>query len=86
MLFVGVGYVVVRRAPRPRVVNWTLLGGALFALATRDLFRSREQGHPSSVARESRADAANRRTDRGDDPQRTPMFVRLRRRVAGWLN
>jgi len=86
VLLVGVGYVVVRRAPQPRVLDWTLLGAALFALATRDLFRSREQGYPSSVARESRGDAANRRTDRGDDPQRTPVFARLRRRVAGWLN
>ncbi|UPV73355.1 hypothetical protein M0R89_12455 [Halorussus limi] len=101
VLLVGVGYVTVRRAPRPRFVNWTLLGASLFALATRDLFRSRERGQSAPAARESATETANRqsatrqpanrrpanrRPDRDDDPQRTPLFVRLRRRVAGWLN
>jgi hypothetical protein len=105
LLFLGVGYVVVRRAPRPEFVNWTLLGATLFALATRDLFRSRERGRPATGARESHREAANgrattrrsanrsapnrpsaKRTDRDDDPQRSPLFARLRRRVAGWLN
>jgi len=106
LLFVGVGYVVVRRAPRPRVVNWTLLGAALFALATRDLFRSRERGRPAPGAGEPPTETASGRATRrsanrsapnrppanqrsdcaDDDPQRSPLFARLRRRVAGWLN
>ncbi|WP_435179653.1 hypothetical protein [Halorussus sp. AFM4] len=83
---VGVGYVFARRARRTRVVCWTLLGASLFALATRDLFRSREQARPVSQP----ARSPNRATDRprtdGDEARRTPLFARLRRRVAGWLN
>lgn len=83
---VGVGYVVARRARRTRIVCWTLLGASLFALATRDLFRSREQARPvaSPVDRQSNRSTDRSRTD--DDPRRTPVFARLRRRVAGWLN
>src|SRR6056297_2024224 len=47
VLAVGVGYVAVRRARRPAVVDWTLLCGSLFALATRDLFRTRERARPA---------------------------------------
>ncbi|UPV99390.1 hypothetical protein M0R88_12745 [Halorussus gelatinilyticus] len=87
VLLVGVSYVAVRRARRPRVVDWTFLGASLFALATRDLFRTREQARPAHARRESAAESATRRPSRDDDdPQRTPLFARLRRRVAGWLN
>ncbi|NHN58098.1 MULTISPECIES: hypothetical protein [Halorussus] len=84
---VGAGYVFARRARRSRVVCWTLLGASLFALATRDLFRSREQARPVASPVDEQPD---RSTDRprtdSDDPRRTPLFARLRRRVAGWLN
>ncbi|WP_135851610.1 hypothetical protein [Halorussus salinus] len=105
VLAVGVGYVAVRRARRLAVVDWTLLCGSLFALATRDLFRTRERARPAHGG-ESATDGASRRSaddqsgkhqssgrraprrrNRGDgDSRRTPVFVRLRRRVAGWLN
>lgn len=66
MLFVGVGYGFLKRARRPRVVCWTLLGTSLFALATRDLFRSREQNRPAtSPDGESASRISDRtRTDR----------------------
>jgi hypothetical protein len=106
VLAVGVGYVAVRRARRLAVVDWALLCGSLFALATRDLFRTRERARPTHTGRESAADGASRRSASGqsanrssrspsetrrpnragDDSRRTPLFVRLRRRVAGWLN
>ena len=101
LLFAGVGYAFVQRAPRPRFVVWSLLCASLFALATRDLFRPREQNRPAAGATPSDAPA-----DRDDPPTdlpderpvtpddtadadgertRTPLFVRLRSRVAGWL-
>jgi len=104
VLAVGVGYVAVRRARRLAVVDWTLLCGSLFALATRDLFRTRERARPAhgesatdggsrqsadsrSANRQSSGRSAPRRPNRGDDdPQRMPLFVRLGRRVAGWLS
>ena len=83
---VGVGYVFARRARRTRIVWWTLIGASLFALATRDLFRSREQARPVPP---SVGESASRSTDRTrtdtDERRRTPLFARLRRRVAGWL-
>jgi len=104
-LAVGVGYVAVRRARRLALVDWTLLCGSLFALATRDLFRTRERARPAhggesatdgasrqsadgrSANHQSSGRSAPRRPNRGDDdPQRTPLFARLRRRVAGWLS
>lgn len=78
VLLFGGGYVFLQRAPRPRFVGWTLLGASLFALATRDLFRSRQQGRPKVSSRES--------PGRDDDRRRTPLFARLQRRVAGWLD
>ncbi|WP_137283382.1 hypothetical protein [Halorussus salinisoli] len=91
ILFVGVGYGFVQRAQRTRAVGWTLLGASLFALATRDLFRSREQGRPvAKPANDSPTRPPDRpRTDRtqtDDERRRTPLFGRLRRRVAGWLD
>lgn len=53
LLFVGVGYAFVQRAPRPRFVRWSLLCASLFALATRDLFRPRERGPPATEATET---------------------------------
>lgn len=55
LLFVGVGYVFVQRAPRPRFVRWSLLCASLFALATRDLFRPRERGPPATGTTETEA-------------------------------
>ncbi|NEU57349.1 hypothetical protein [Halorussus sp. MSC15.2] len=89
ILLVSVGYGFLRRARRTRVVCWTRLGASLFALATRDLFQSRERGRPAaSPVGESATRAERTRTERAqtDDERRTPLFVRLRRRVAGWLN
>lgn len=82
LLCAGFGYVLVRRAKRFRVVCWTLLGASLFALATRDLFRSREQGRPSPTPQAG----SSRTSDRGDDErQRVPFRKRLRRRLGSWL-
>ncbi|WP_276300607.1 hypothetical protein [Halorussus lipolyticus] len=82
LLCAGFGYVFVRRAKQFRVVCWTLLGASLFALATRDLFRSRQQGRPSPTPRE----APSRAPDRGDDErQRVALLKRLRRRLGSWL-
>ncbi|MFC7081064.1 hypothetical protein [Halorussus caseinilyticus] len=85
ILLVGVGYACFRLAQRTLAVGWTLLGASLFALATRDLFRSREQGRPAASPV---GDSPTRRSDRtrDDDRRRGSLFVRLRRRVAGWLN
>lgn len=81
VLALGVGYVALQYAPKPRFVRWTLLGAALFALATRDLFQSRQEGRPAG------ASSARESADPGDDDRRrTPLFARLRRRVAGWLD
>ena len=82
---VGVGYVFARRARRSRVVCWTLLGTSLFALATRDLFRSREQARPVPPSVGESASPSTDRTRTDDERRRTPLFARLRRRVAGWL-
>jgi hypothetical protein len=82
LFLVGFGYVFVRRVKRLRVVCWTVLGVSLFALATRDLFRSRERGRPAAAPRR----ATNRTTKRTDDErQRTPLLKRVRRRLGGWL-
>jgi hypothetical protein len=78
----GLGYALLRRAMRFWAVRWTLLGASLFALATRDLFRSREQSRPAPTPRGT----ANRAPDRADDErQRAPMLKRLRRRLGSWL-
>lgn len=82
VLVVGSGYAFLRRAKRFRVVGWTLLGASLFALATRDLFRSRERGRPAPTP----GGGSTRAPDRTDDErQRTPILKRLRRRLGGWL-
>ena len=49
-LLVGVGYAFVQTAHRFRVVCWVLLCASLFALSTRDLFRTRERGPPATGA------------------------------------
>jgi hypothetical protein len=84
VLFVGVGYAFVQRAPRPRFVVWSLLCAALFALATRDLFRPRGNGPPASNATDATTPLSDRRET--DERRRTPLFARLRRRVGAWLD
>ncbi|WP_135825645.1 hypothetical protein [Halorussus ruber] len=84
LVCVGLGYALLRRAMRFWAVRWALLGASLFALATRDLFRSRERSRPTAAA--TPRGAANRATDRADDErQRAPMLKRLRRRLGSWL-
>jgi hypothetical protein len=82
----GVGYVVLQRAPQPGFVRWTLLSAALFALATRDLFQSRQRGRPAGGQVEGSTDRTDDGRRRTDERRRTPLFARLRRRVAGWLD
>jgi hypothetical protein len=96
-LLVGVGYAFVQTAQRFRVVCWVLLCASLFALSTRDLFRTRERGPPASVASgesPNRSDgsgmesdeATDRPTARADDDRgRPPLAARVRGRVARWL-
>ncbi|WP_135830578.1 hypothetical protein [Halorussus halobius] len=83
-LVVGLGYVSVRAAHRLRPVCWLVLCASLFALATRDLFRPRERGHPASGANEAASESPTdqRRTA---DGRRTELISWLRRRVADWL-
>lgn len=85
VLFVGVGYVFVRTARRSRVVVWTLVCASLFALSTRDLFRSRERGPPERTPSDGPPDRPARRADGADDQSRPPLVGRLRRVVGSWL-
>ena len=98
LLFVGVGYAFVQRAPRPRFVRWSLLCTSLFAHATRDLFRPRERGPPPTEATETTSpDAPTTPADEPTTPptpdrpdpdarRPAPLFARLRRRFAGWFD
>ncbi|USZ68876.1 hypothetical protein NGM10_03860 [Halorussus salilacus] len=85
VLFVGVGYAFVRRARRSRVVVWALVCASLFALSTRDLFRSRERSRPGRTPSDGRSDRSAGRADATDDGSRPPLVARLRRRVGGWF-
>jgi hypothetical protein len=98
-LLVGVGYVVVQTADRFRVVCWALLCASLFALSTRDLFRTRERGPPATTASgeptnrsdesatraDESADRPTARTGAADERDRPPLAARIRGRVARWL-
>lgn len=96
LVFVGVGYAFVQRAPRPRFVRWSLVCASLFALATRDLFRPRERGPPATEVTETEVteteatttDVTTNLPDQtgADERRRTPLLGRLRSRIVGWFN
>lgn len=83
LLLVGIGYAFVQKAPRFRLVCWSLLCASLFALATRDLFRTREQGRPAPRGSDVTRRRAPDRPDH-DEKRRPSLFARLRRRIASW--
>jgi len=99
-LLVGVGYAFVQTAHRFRVVCWVLLCASLFALSTRDLFRTRERGPPAPTASREEPtrpddDSATRpgespsrrtaRADAADERDRPPLAARVRGRISSLL-
>jgi hypothetical protein len=82
-LLVGVGYAFVQQSRRFRVVCWVLLCASLFALSTRDLFRTRERGPPARTTNDARSedDAPTKdgETERPGDRTRRPNESRTRR-------
>lgn len=87
---VGGGFAVVTVRGRPSVLAWARVGGKLFLLATRDLFRSRDRSRTNrQYAAESDGDRPESSERIGADvPQRTGVVARVResaRAVTGWF-
>ncbi|WP_132057722.1 hypothetical protein [Halorussus amylolyticus] len=85
VLLLGVGYVCARRASRSPPAVWLVICGSLFALSTRDLFRSRERGRPRSEDDDRSRERPVARADASDERPELPTVVRLLRRVGGWF-